>query len=172
MAASQMAMIARDRTLSSKSCRRSSTASNTCSTGWKEKKRHYAFRRQFNEKPSIIPGCPAPAAQGAYIALASHTLHLFKILSSTDRTCNVMASLLGGMCVWGSGVSPHQNRNALLWGMHCNVKQQRYLSHHVKITAGQNNCRRMGQHHRMHSKPQDHSEWTSTVLSIFVQCSQ
>ncbi len=27
----------------------------------KEKKRQdYAFRRQFNEKPSIIPGCPEP----------------------------------------------------------------------------------------------------------------
>ena len=27
----------------------------------KEKKRKdYAFRRQFNEKPSIIPGCPGP----------------------------------------------------------------------------------------------------------------
>jgi len=28
----------------------------------KEKKRKdYAFRRQFNEKPSIIPGCPGTA---------------------------------------------------------------------------------------------------------------
>ncbi len=28
----------------------------------KEKKRKdYAFRRQFNEKPSIIPGCPGSA---------------------------------------------------------------------------------------------------------------
>ena len=27
----------------------------------KEKKRQdYAFRRQFNEKPSMIPGCPEP----------------------------------------------------------------------------------------------------------------
>ncbi len=25
----------------------------------REKRKDYAFRRQFNEKPSIIPGCPA-----------------------------------------------------------------------------------------------------------------
>ncbi len=24
----------------------------------KKKRKDYAFRRQFNEKPSIIPGCP------------------------------------------------------------------------------------------------------------------
>jgi len=30
----------------------------------KEKKRKdYAFRRQFNEKPSIIPGCPEGACK-------------------------------------------------------------------------------------------------------------
>jgi len=32
-----------------------------CCTDGKEKKKKrkdYAFRRQFNEKPSIIPGCP------------------------------------------------------------------------------------------------------------------
>ena len=29
----------------------------------KERKRKdYAFRRQFNEKPSLIPGCPGPLA--------------------------------------------------------------------------------------------------------------
>ena len=27
-----------------------------------EKRKDYAFRRQFNEKPSIIPGCPGQTA--------------------------------------------------------------------------------------------------------------
>ncbi len=25
-----------------------------------EKRKDYAFRRQFNEKPSVVPGCPGP----------------------------------------------------------------------------------------------------------------
>jgi len=33
--------------------------SSACSSDGEKKRKDYAFRRQFNEKPSIIPGCPA-----------------------------------------------------------------------------------------------------------------
>ena len=29
-----------------------------------KKRKEYAFRRQYNEKPSIIPGCPVQAVNG------------------------------------------------------------------------------------------------------------
>ena len=39
----------------------------------KEKRKDYAFRRQFNEKPSIIPGCPEYLQQlVAALAAANH----------------------------------------------------------------------------------------------------
>jgi len=51
----------------------------------KEKKRKdYAFRRQFNEKPSIIPGCPDPfcmhipghiALKSAGFSIKAYQLH-------------------------------------------------------------------------------------------------
>ena len=53
-----------------------------CNEGWryhwhatrsrKEKRKDYAFWRQFNEKPSIIPGCPEP-----------HTLYISPDLQSS-----------------------------------------------------------------------------------------
>ena len=36
----------------------------------KEKRKNYAFRRQFNEKPSMIPGCPA--AQNIWWLYTAH----------------------------------------------------------------------------------------------------
>ena len=37
----------------------------------KNKRKDYAFRRHFNEKPSIIPGCPGHAdAQRLFVAAA------------------------------------------------------------------------------------------------------
>ncbi len=32
--------------------------SNLCGTRTEMRRKDYAFQRQFNEKPSIIPGCP------------------------------------------------------------------------------------------------------------------
>ncbi len=44
-------------------------------TARKKKRKDYAFRRQFNEKPSIVPGCPghraARDADGTGIELAA-----------------------------------------------------------------------------------------------------
>ena len=94
IAASQMAMIARDRTLSSKSCRRSSTASSTC-------KHNHGSTSQT----APVQGCWA--AQGSIV------------------TWRVLLTRLGGMCVWGSGVSPQHNRVALVWAIYCNIKQHR-----------------------------------------------
>jgi hypothetical protein len=37
--------------------------------GKEKKRKDYAFRRQFNEKPSIIPGCPE-------VGFAAYNLHL------------------------------------------------------------------------------------------------
>ena len=37
----------------------------------KSKRKDYAFRRQLNEKPSVIPGCPGHAdAQRLFVAAA------------------------------------------------------------------------------------------------------
>ena len=36
----------------------------------RKKRKDYAFRRQFNEKPSIIPGCPGSGI---------HTLHFLSL---------------------------------------------------------------------------------------------
>ena len=33
-------------------------AVNVCDSGVEKKRKDKAFRRQFNQKPSIIPGCP------------------------------------------------------------------------------------------------------------------
>ncbi len=42
---------------------------HTGSGARKEKKRkYYTFRQQFNEKPSILPGCPAVERQTLLIA--------------------------------------------------------------------------------------------------------
>ena len=50
-------------------------AGATASPAAEKKRKDYAFRRQFDEKPSIIPGCPvaAPAADVATMLAASGT---------------------------------------------------------------------------------------------------
>ena len=35
---------------------------SSCQMQQEKKRKDYAFRRQFNEKPSIMPGCPGPIA--------------------------------------------------------------------------------------------------------------
>ncbi len=47
----------------------------------KKKKKDYAFRHQFNEKPSIIPGCPGSA--GEHVARASESCWAQLLLVTT-----------------------------------------------------------------------------------------
>jgi len=40
------------------SCHKLTAAAAAAAAEKKRKRKDYTFRRQFNEKPSIIPGCP------------------------------------------------------------------------------------------------------------------
>jgi len=43
---------------------------------FRKKRKHYTFQRQFNEKPSIIPGCPAQVCSHQWPGRHVQLLHL------------------------------------------------------------------------------------------------
>ena len=85
----------------------------------KKKRKHYTFRRQFNEKPSYIPGCPG-TCQTAYsfastiAGLALDTWATYKLVWSGImvclRTCFqscMLASLYGALEICHDEIYKH-----------------------------------------------------------------